>query len=70
MWFKILPGVGVIATCLLISSVAAAHIHRFTNKGKEKRVACYSHQWSLMEGNRCISGVMCYYVSECLENID
>ncbi|XP_006904747.1 NADH dehydrogenase [ubiquinone] 1 alpha subcomplex subunit 1 [Pteropus alecto] len=70
MWFEILPGIAVMGVCLLIPGVATAHIHRFTNGGKEKRVAYYSHQWTLMERDRRVSGVNRYYVSKGLENID
>ncbi|KAM7147595.1 NADH dehydrogenase [ubiquinone] 1 alpha subcomplex subunit 1-like [Molossus nigricans] len=37
---------------------------------KEKRVAYYSYQWTLMERDKQVSGVNCYYVSKGLENID
>uniref|UniRef100_A0A8C7C9T5 NADH dehydrogenase [ubiquinone] 1 alpha subcomplex subunit 1 n=1 Tax=Neovison vison TaxID=452646 RepID=A0A8C7C9T5_NEOVI len=70
MWFEILPGIGVMAVCLVIPSIATAHIHRFTNGGKEKRVAYYPYQWSLMQRDRRVSGVDRYYVSKGLENID
>ncbi|XP_058412543.1 LOW QUALITY PROTEIN: NADH dehydrogenase [ubiquinone] 1 alpha subcomplex subunit 1-like [Diceros bicornis minor] len=70
MWFEILPGMAVMAMCLIIPGVAAACIHRFTNGGKEERIAHYSYQWSLMERDRCISGVNRYYVSKGLENVD
>ncbi|KAM9219933.1 LOW QUALITY PROTEIN: NADH dehydrogenase [ubiquinone] 1 alpha subcomplex subunit 1-like [Dugong dugon] len=68
MWFKVLPGIAVMATCLLIPRVAAAHIHRFSNGGKEKKIAHFPYQWSLMRDR--VSGVNCYYVSKSLENID
>uniref|UniRef100_A0A8C9JXP8 NADH dehydrogenase [ubiquinone] 1 alpha subcomplex subunit 1 n=1 Tax=Panthera tigris altaica TaxID=74533 RepID=A0A8C9JXP8_PANTA len=62
-WFEILPGIGIMV-------VSTAYIHRFCNEGKEKRVAYYPYQWSLMQRDRHISGVNRYYVSKCLENID
>ena len=37
MWFEILPGIGVTAVCLVIAGRATAHIHRFSNGGKEKK---------------------------------
>ncbi len=43
MWFEILPGIGVMAVCLVIPGIAKAHIHRFSNGGKEKRVAYYPY---------------------------
>ncbi|XP_019523408.1 PREDICTED: NADH dehydrogenase [ubiquinone] 1 alpha subcomplex subunit 1 [Hipposideros armiger] len=70
MWFEILPGIAVMGACLLIPGVATAYIHRFTSGGKEKRVAYYSYQWTLMERDKRISGVNRYYVSKGLENID
>ncbi|XP_034882448.1 NADH dehydrogenase [ubiquinone] 1 alpha subcomplex subunit 1-like [Mirounga leonina] len=70
MWFEILPGIGVMAVCLVLPGMAAAQFHRFSNRGKEKRVACYPYQWSLMQRDRRVSGVNRYYVSKGLENID
>ncbi|XP_023592255.1 NADH dehydrogenase [ubiquinone] 1 alpha subcomplex subunit 1-like [Trichechus manatus latirostris] len=70
MWFKVLPGIAVMATCLFIPRVAAAHIHKFSNRGKEKRIEHFLYQWSLMERDRRVSGVNCYHVSKGLENID
>ncbi|XP_047402501.1 NADH dehydrogenase [ubiquinone] 1 alpha subcomplex subunit 1-like [Sciurus carolinensis] len=70
MWFKILPGLGIMGMCLVIPGVATAYIHRFTNGSKEKRVAHFPYQWSLMERDRWVSGVNCYYKSKGLENID
>ncbi|KAG3272823.1 NADH dehydrogenase [ubiquinone] 1 alpha subcomplex subunit 1 [Ictidomys tridecemlineatus] len=70
MWFEILPGLGIMGACLLIPGVATVYIHRFTNGGKEKRVAHFHYQWSLMERDRRISGVNRYYKSKGLENID
>uniref|UniRef100_A0A8C0YYZ7 NADH dehydrogenase [ubiquinone] 1 alpha subcomplex subunit 1 n=1 Tax=Canis lupus familiaris TaxID=9615 RepID=A0A8C0YYZ7_CANLF len=68
MWFEILPGIGVMAVCLVIPGIATAHIHRFTNGGKEKRVAYYPYQWSLMQRDRRVSGVNRYYVSKAVKN--
>ncbi|XP_035580740.1 NADH dehydrogenase [ubiquinone] 1 alpha subcomplex subunit 1-like [Zalophus californianus] len=70
MWFEILPEIGVMAVCLVIPSIAMAHIHRFNNGGKEKRVAYYPYQWILMQRDRRVSGVNHYYVSKGLENIN
>uniref|UniRef100_A0A2K6F028 NADH dehydrogenase [ubiquinone] 1 alpha subcomplex subunit 1 n=1 Tax=Propithecus coquereli TaxID=379532 RepID=A0A2K6F028_PROCO len=56
MWFEILPGLAIMGTCLVIPGVAIAYIHRFTNGGKEKRIAHFVYHWSLMERGRCISG--------------
>ena len=38
MWFEILPGMAVMAVCLLIPGVATARIHRFTNGGKVRQL--------------------------------
>ncbi|KAI5929429.1 NADH dehydrogenase [ubiquinone] 1 alpha subcomplex subunit 1 [Manis javanica] len=38
MWFEILPGIAVMAACLVIPGVATAHIHRFSNGGKVRRL--------------------------------
>lgn len=70
MWFEILPGLAIMGTCIFLPGVATARIHRFSNGGKEKRVAYYSYPWTLMERDRRISGVNRYYVSKGLENID
>ncbi|XP_045728054.1 NADH dehydrogenase [ubiquinone] 1 alpha subcomplex subunit 1-like [Mirounga angustirostris] len=70
MRFEILPGIGVMAVCLVLPDMATAHIHRFSNGGKEKRVACYPYQWSLMQRDRRVSGVNRYYVSKGLQNMD
>ncbi|KAM9577257.1 NADH dehydrogenase [ubiquinone] 1 alpha subcomplex subunit 1 [Trichechus inunguis] len=70
MWFEILPGIAVMTTCLLIPGVITAHMHKFSHGGKEKRIAHFPYQWSLMERDRRVSGVNCYYVSKGLENID
>ncbi|XP_044940013.1 NADH dehydrogenase [ubiquinone] 1 alpha subcomplex subunit 1-like [Mustela putorius furo] len=70
MWFEILPRIGVMAVCLVIPSIATAHIHRFTNGSTYNRFTYYPYQWSLIQRDRCISGVDCYYVSKGLENIN
>nr|XP_012635942.1 NADH dehydrogenase [ubiquinone] 1 alpha subcomplex subunit 1 [Microcebus murinus] len=70
MRFEILPGLAVMGTCLIIPGVATAYIHKFTNDGKEKRVAHFVYYWNLMERDRRISGVNRYYESKGLENID
>ncbi|XP_053419753.1 NADH dehydrogenase [ubiquinone] 1 alpha subcomplex subunit 1-like [Nycticebus coucang] len=70
MWFEILPGLAAMGFCLVIPGVATVYINKFTNGGKEKRVAHYVQQWHMMERDRRISGVNRYYVSKGLENID
>lgn len=39
MWYEILPGLGVMAVCLIIPGVATAQIHKFTNGGKVRTQA-------------------------------
>nr|XP_044995926.1 NADH dehydrogenase [ubiquinone] 1 alpha subcomplex subunit 1 [Jaculus jaculus] len=70
MWFEILPGLSIMGLCLFIPGVATTYIHRFSNGGKEKRIARIRYQWELMERDRRVSGVNRYYVSKGLENID
>ncbi|KAM5289743.1 NADH dehydrogenase [ubiquinone] 1 alpha subcomplex subunit 1 [Glossophaga mutica] len=70
MWFEILPGIAVMGVCLILPGIATAHLHKFSNGRKEKRVAYYPYQWSLMERDKRVSGVNRYYVSKGLENID
>ncbi|XP_035584004.1 NADH dehydrogenase [ubiquinone] 1 alpha subcomplex subunit 1-like [Zalophus californianus] len=71
MWFEILPGIGIVAVVRLVfPGIATAHIHRFGNGGKEKRVVYYPYQWSLMQRDKRVSGVNRYCVSEGLENIN
>ncbi|XP_057405259.1 NADH dehydrogenase [ubiquinone] 1 alpha subcomplex subunit 1-like [Balaenoptera acutorostrata] len=70
MWFEILPRIAVMAACLSIPGMATARIHRFTNGGKEERVARYSYQRNLIERDRRISAVNRYYASNGLVNID
>lgn len=37
MWFEILPGMGIMAVCLVIPGIVTAHIHRSSNGGKVRR---------------------------------
>ncbi|XP_039108685.1 NADH dehydrogenase [ubiquinone] 1 alpha subcomplex subunit 1-like [Hyaena hyaena] len=69
-WFKILPEIRIMAMCLVIPHIVTVHIYRFSNVGKEKMVAYYSYSWSLMQRDRHVSGVNCYYVSKGLEGIN
>ncbi|XP_040484527.1 NADH dehydrogenase [ubiquinone] 1 alpha subcomplex subunit 1-like [Ursus maritimus] len=70
MWFEILPGISIMAVCFVSPRIAMVHIHRFSNKGKLKRVSYYPYQWSLMKRDRRVFGVNHYYASKDLENID
>lgn len=38
MWYEILPGVGIMAACLMIPGIAIAQIHKFTNGRKVRRM--------------------------------
>ncbi|XP_077588653.1 NADH dehydrogenase [ubiquinone] 1 alpha subcomplex subunit 1 [Stigmatopora nigra] len=69
MWYEILPGLSIMAVCLMIPGIATANIHKFTNGGKEKRIARYPWQWHLMERDKRVSGTGLYYESKGLENI-
>ncbi|GAA6223058.1 NADH dehydrogenase [ubiquinone] 1 alpha subcomplex subunit 1-like [Lates japonicus] len=70
MWYEILPGLGIMTACLIIPGVATAYIHRFTNGGKEKRIARAPWQWYLMERDKRVSGTRQYFDSKGLENIN
>ncbi|XP_053130024.1 NADH dehydrogenase [ubiquinone] 1 alpha subcomplex subunit 1 [Hemicordylus capensis] len=70
MWYEILPCATVMYVCLTIPGIATVFIHRYTNGGKEKRIARYPYQWLLMERDRRVSGTNRYYDSKGLENID
>ncbi|XP_028316283.1 NADH dehydrogenase [ubiquinone] 1 alpha subcomplex subunit 1 [Gouania willdenowi] len=69
MWYEILPSFGLMTVCLIIPGIATMQIHKFTNGGKEKRVARYPWQWNLMERDRRVSGTGRYFDSRGLENI-
>ncbi|XP_030595131.1 NADH dehydrogenase [ubiquinone] 1 alpha subcomplex subunit 1 [Archocentrus centrarchus] len=69
MWYEILPGLGLMAVCLIVPGVATAQIQKFTNGGKEKRVARVPWQWYLMERDKRVSGTRRYFDSKGLENI-
>uniref|UniRef100_A0A4W6FRZ8 NADH dehydrogenase [ubiquinone] 1 alpha subcomplex subunit 1 n=1 Tax=Lates calcarifer TaxID=8187 RepID=A0A4W6FRZ8_LATCA len=64
MWYEILPGLGIMTACLIIPGVATAYIHRFTNGGKEKRIARVPWQWYLMERDKRVSGTKQYFDSK------
>ncbi|KAM4554829.1 NADH dehydrogenase [ubiquinone] 1 alpha subcomplex subunit 1 [Odontesthes bonariensis] len=70
MWVEILPGLGIMTICLIIPGIATAQIQKFTNGGKEKRVARMPWQWYLMERDKRVGGTGRYYDSKGLENIN
>uniref|UniRef100_UPI0037E9BE83 NADH dehydrogenase [ubiquinone] 1 alpha subcomplex subunit 1 n=1 Tax=Semicossyphus pulcher TaxID=241346 RepID=UPI0037E9BE83 len=69
MWYEILPGFAIMTVCLIIPGVATAQIHKFTNGGKEKKIARFPWQWYLMERDKRVSGSGQHFVSKGLENI-
>ncbi|KAL8180884.1 UNVERIFIED_CONTAM: NADH dehydrogenase 1 alpha subcomplex subunit 1 ndufa1 [Gekko kuhli] len=70
MWYEILPCLTIMYVCLAIPGVSTAWIHRYTNGGKEKRIARNAYQWYLMERDKRVSQTNRYYESKGLENID
>ncbi|KAE8584521.1 hypothetical protein XENTR_v10020999 [Xenopus tropicalis] len=70
MWYEILPGYAIMTACLMVPGLATTWIHRWTNGGKEKRIARFPYQWYLMERDKRVSGEKLYYKSKGLENID
>ncbi|XP_029463689.1 NADH dehydrogenase [ubiquinone] 1 alpha subcomplex subunit 1 [Rhinatrema bivittatum] len=70
MWYEILPGFAIMTVCLMIPGLSTIYIHRWTNGGKEKRIARFKYQWYLMERDRRVSGVNRYYKSKGLDNLD
>ncbi|XP_063793404.1 NADH dehydrogenase [ubiquinone] 1 alpha subcomplex subunit 1 [Pseudophryne corroboree] len=70
MWYEILPGFAIMLGCLTIPGLSTVYIHRWTNGGKEKRVARLPYQWYLMKRDERVSGEHLYYKSKGLENID
>ncbi|XP_026874377.1 NADH dehydrogenase [ubiquinone] 1 alpha subcomplex subunit 1 [Electrophorus electricus] len=70
MWYEILPGFAIMTICLVIPGVATTQIHKFTNGGKEKRIARVPYQWYLMQRDKQLSGTGKYYESKGLENIN
>ncbi|NWT37695.1 NDUA1 dehydrogenase, partial [Rissa tridactyla] len=64
MWYEILPGMAIMGICLAIPGLSTVYMHRWCNGGKEKRIARYPYQWTLMERDRRLSGVNKYYVSK------
>ncbi|XP_077092413.1 NADH dehydrogenase [ubiquinone] 1 alpha subcomplex subunit 1 [Siphateles boraxobius] len=69
MWYEILPGFAIMTVCLIIPGVATAQIQKFTNGGKEKRIARAPYHWYLMERDKRVSGSGEHYRPKGLENI-
>ncbi|XP_041845548.1 NADH dehydrogenase [ubiquinone] 1 alpha subcomplex subunit 1 [Melanotaenia boesemani] len=70
MWYEILPGLGLMTVCLTIPGIATMYIQKFTNGGKEKRIARVPWQWYLMERDKRVAGTGRCYDSKGLENIN
>ncbi|XP_051838913.1 NADH dehydrogenase [ubiquinone] 1 alpha subcomplex subunit 1-like [Antechinus flavipes] len=69
MWFEILPAMAVMSVFLTVPGISTSIIQKYTNGGKEKRIARNRYQWSLMERDRRLSGFDRYYESKGLEAI-
>ncbi|XP_015243767.1 NADH dehydrogenase [ubiquinone] 1 alpha subcomplex subunit 1 [Cyprinodon tularosa] len=70
MWYEILPSLGIMTVCLIIPGIVTANVHKFTNGGKEKRVARIPWQWYLMQRDSRVSGTGEHFQSKGLENIN
>ncbi|KAI7801902.1 NADH dehydrogenase [ubiquinone] 1 alpha subcomplex subunit 1 [Triplophysa rosa] len=70
MWYEILPGFAIMTVCLFVPGIATTYIHKFTNGGKEKRIARVPYQWYLMERDKRVSGSGVHYQAKGLENIN
>ncbi|KAM9063075.1 NADH dehydrogenase [ubiquinone] 1 alpha subcomplex subunit 1-like [Sarcophilus harrisii] len=70
MWFEILPAMAVMSVCLTIPGISTTLIQKYTNGGKEKRIARNRYQWSLMERDRRLSGFDRYYEAKGLDTIN
>ncbi|NXU06306.1 NDUA1 dehydrogenase, partial [Buphagus erythrorhynchus] len=62
MWYEILPGMAIMGVCLSVPGIATVFMHRLCHGGKEKRIARYPYEWTLMERDRRLSGVNKHYV--------
>ncbi|KFP39819.1 NADH dehydrogenase [ubiquinone] 1 alpha subcomplex subunit 1, partial [Chlamydotis macqueenii] len=68
--YKILPDMAIVDICLSIPSLSTVYMHHWCNSDKEKRIACYPYQWTLMERDRQLLGANKYYIFKGLEIID
>uniref|UniRef100_A0A8B9H4K5 NADH dehydrogenase [ubiquinone] 1 alpha subcomplex subunit 1 n=1 Tax=Astyanax mexicanus TaxID=7994 RepID=A0A8B9H4K5_ASTMX len=69
MWYEILPGFAIMTVCLIVPGIATAHIHKFTNGGKEKRIVRVPYQWYLMNRDKQLSGTGKYYHSKVIHSV-
>ncbi|XP_041064369.1 NADH dehydrogenase [ubiquinone] 1 alpha subcomplex subunit 1-like [Carcharodon carcharias] len=70
MWYEILPGLCVMAGCLMVLGLATIYLHRGTNDSRGKWIAHLPCHWTLLDQDRGASGCKTYYKSRGLENID
>merc|ERR1712212_815381 len=70
MWYEIVPVWGIMTACLIFPGLATHWIHKFTNGGKEKRIARAPYWWYLIERDKRVSGTGRHYESKGLENIN
>ncbi|XP_008274180.1 NADH dehydrogenase [ubiquinone] 1 alpha subcomplex subunit 1 [Stegastes partitus] len=69
MWYEILPGFGLMTVFLIIPGIANIIGQKYSNGGKEKRIARVPWQWYLMQRDKRVSGTGQYFESKGLENI-
>uniref|UniRef100_A0A3B4CVS8 NADH dehydrogenase [ubiquinone] 1 alpha subcomplex subunit 1 n=1 Tax=Pygocentrus nattereri TaxID=42514 RepID=A0A3B4CVS8_PYGNA len=69
MWYEILPGFAIMTACLIIPGVATAEIQKYTNGGKEKRIARAPYQWYLMQRDKRLSGAGVHYKSKVMISV-
>ncbi|NXH91301.1 NDUA1 dehydrogenase, partial [Edolisoma coerulescens] len=62
MWYEILPGMAIMGVCLSVPGITTVFMHRVCHGGKEKRIARYPYEWTLLERDRRLSGVNKHYV--------
>ncbi|NXH25929.1 NDUA1 dehydrogenase, partial [Myiagra hebetior] len=62
MWYEILPGMAIMGVCLSVPGFATVLMHRVCHGGKEKRIARYPYEWTLLERDRRLSGVNKHYM--------
>ncbi|NWY20567.1 NDUA1 dehydrogenase, partial [Aphelocoma coerulescens] len=62
MWYEILPGMAIMGVCLSLPGIATVFMHRVCHGGKEKRIARYPYEWTLLERDRRLSGANKHYV--------
>uniref|UniRef100_A0A8B9BF12 NADH dehydrogenase [ubiquinone] 1 alpha subcomplex subunit 1 n=1 Tax=Anser brachyrhynchus TaxID=132585 RepID=A0A8B9BF12_9AVES len=69
MWYEVLPGMAIMAACLTVPGFTTVFLQRWSNGGKEKRVARNAFQWAMIQRDKRLSGASKHYVVKGLENI-